>query len=224
VASIWSMVRLFFEGNKSESIKIKLFIFMWFWLIVLSMFFISFKMSIFLDRYLMVGAVLFPLAIGVAIDRWAKYPKVQLWMGGALLLLFFGTCKPDVANKSEIRIAIELIKEKKNRETLVFISPDWMDLNVAYYYNRNSFQNYNTFNIKQNIRKVLHSDKVFPIANATYIPNYLNREVRRVLFLDNVSNFHYPQNKIEQMLRREFNKVKSVDFYGGLRVLEFKRE
>jgi hypothetical protein len=64
---------------------------------------------------------------------------------------------------------------------------------------------------------------VFPIANATYIPNYLNREVRRVLFLDNVSNFHYPQNKIEQMLRREFNKVKSVDFYGGLRVLEFKR-
>lgn len=224
LASIWKIVRLFFSKNKSDSAKIKLFMFMWFWVIVLSMFLVSFRMSIFLDRYLMVGAILLPLAIGVAIDQWAKYPKLQLLMGSTLVLFFVFTCKPDMANRSEIRSAVELLKEKKSAETVVFVCPDWMDLNVAYYYNRNSFENYNAIDIKHNIHQFLKKDNVFPIANDSLIPKVLSKNVRHVLFLDNVSNFHYPQNNVEQTLRKEFNTVNRFDFHGGLQLLEFKRE
>ena len=47
MANILKIIRLLFVGNKSDSAKIKQFMFMWFWVIVLTMFVISFKMSIF---------------------------------------------------------------------------------------------------------------------------------------------------------------------------------
>lgn len=176
-------------------------IFCWFYIPFLFMFFISFRIPMFLDRYLMFVSIGFPLIIAVSTDFIIQNPKFRILVPTFICLLFIVTVKPNKTNKREVRETVQLVRQLENKETLVLVAPVHFSLNFIYYYDRNLFRISDT----ELVKKKLSKRKVYCINSLEGI-DY--KSAKRIVLVDAASNFSAPGNNILNTLNTEFRQTK----------------
>ncbi len=198
------------------------FIVFWFVFIFSFMFIVSFRIPMFLDRYLMTAAIAFPLVIGISVDYLIRKPKYELIIPIVVILLFVLTVKPNITNKRDVKETVAKIKELKTNTTIVYFCPEWFDLNFVYYYNRLYFMDYDDKNIKNKIYHHLHSENIFPISNHNQIDINLIKHMDKIIYLDVAADFHYPKNNIKKELDVRYNLKNEYKFYEIFNVYEYE--
>jgi mannosyltransferase len=218
------LVQYFLHRPSHKTLLYSGFVVFWFWSIVLFMFGISYWVPIFMDRYVMPGAVAFPLLIGICADALVKKSWYRFMVPFMVCGLFMATVKPNSGNGRDIEAIVSKVKSLQTNRSMVFFCPDWFDLNFAYYYNRAYFMDYNEVHIKDNIRKHLHGDHVFPISHAVQISQQPLADVERIIYLDTGADFTYPNNGIRPYLAAHFKLHEQMLFDELFEVLVYEKK
>lgn len=204
----------------SIGFPIKLVVF-WFLFIFLLMFGVSFKIPIFIDRYVMPASIGFILTLSVALDYLSKNTKYCFVLPAVLFMMFVFSFNPKKNNKRNVRETVELVKKTKTDQTVVYICADWFDINFIYYYNQEVFKNYDKKDSKKNINEYLKSQKIYPINNYYHIQTTHYKNADKVIFLDAAANSTFPDNKIKEHLDLIFDLKSHHYFYEIFNVYEY---
>lgn len=198
------------------------FIIFWFVTIFFSMFTVSFRVPMFVDRYLMTAAIAFPLVLGISIDYLIQETRLKLIIHLLFIAAFIATTKQVSPNKSTVKETVAKIKDLKTNNTVVYICPDWFDLNFIYYYNRNYFKDVNEKDAKSKLHNYLHSKNIFPIKNATQINKTLKKNADKILYLDDAADFHSPNNNIKKELNNLYHLKNQYKFHQIVQIYEYE--
>ena len=210
---IWVSAFIYYFTNKTKEINpLYGFIVFWFSSIFFGMYFVSFKTPIFLDRYLMPAAIAFPILIAIACNYIFAHKKWNSVFGIVMGVLFIATVNPVSSNQLEIRECVSKLKQLKNQNTVVYICPDWLDMNFAYYYNQNYFKDFNDQKIKKNIYRYLKAEQIYPIKNWKQINMSSLEKGKTIIFLDDASDYDYPNNQIKKQLEHHCQLKQSFAF------------
>jgi hypothetical protein len=151
----------------------------WFLIPYFAIFLMSFKLPMFLDRYLIFISIAFYLLVGQAIVYLSGSKKSLFYIlsfigvGGMLL-----TFHPNQDNHRRLKQAVEIIKNLKDKETTVFICPEWLDLGFTYYYNQEYFKDYG------NLRSDLNKMAVFPVNHPDQVPDSILKKYGSVILFE----------------------------------------
>lgn len=206
------------KKTEQKNIYNRLVVF-WFVFVFFFMFGISYLVPMFLDRYLMPGAIAFSLVIAISIDYIIKIQKYRYIIPIVICLLFAVTVKPNITNKRNVEETVDKIKEIKDSNTLVLICPSHFILNFAYYYNIEIFKDYNTNEIYSNIDKSLNLEGIYGVNSINEI-NF--KKWDKIIFLDAAASFSYPNNNIKNQLDANYNLKNKYEFYEIFNVFEYK--
>lgn len=205
--------------SKTASIYTKV-IAVWFLAPLLIMFVVSFKVPMFLDRYLIfvTGGFYLLLAIGV---NYLDLPKT--FNVGLLLVLLLGiTFETNVDKKRNVSETIQKVKELKTANTVVYMCPDYFDINFAYYYNRQYFKDIDYPETKKKLYNHLSTEKIFPINGAGQLDTTLFKTAEKVIYIDAAADFAYPANNIKTTLDANMMMVNDYFFSEIYHVYEYK--
>jgi hypothetical protein len=187
----------------------------WFFLPLLLMFFVSFKIPVFLDRYLVFISPGFYLLVAVSISWLLKPAKWFYIFGMGSVCLMAATFTPDVDNNRRIREVVDKVKELKKDGTVVFICPEWLDLGFTYYYNNNYFRQYKDY------RKKLGSENIFPINHAEQVDTNMIRSAGRVIYFEEWATLVDKDTLIYKTLSKRFRHHVSYKIFESFNVHEF---
>ncbi len=210
---------IFREKLKSILPQSRLIIF-WFCIPFFLMFIISFKIPMFMDRYLMIAASAFTLLIAICINYLFINKKWVMAASLLICILFAITSKPNITNKRDIKFAVEKVKTLKSPHSIVFVSPDWIELGFLYYYNIDYFK---TTKINK-ISQVLMQDNIYPIKDISRISPILLNKADKVIFMDAASEFSYPNNKIKETLASFLSLKSKTHFKEIFDIYEFEKQ
>lgn len=122
------------------------------WILLFSFFFplifmwcISQFYPMYLDRYLIFFGVLYPLLLARSLEQIVKNEKVQIFLMSIFLILFAVTFRPNNAPDRKPNEIAAFIAEHKQESEPVYFLPKWIDLNVMYYLDKETFMDYHGF-------------------------------------------------------------------------------
>jgi mannosyltransferase len=206
------------KRSEQECIYNRLIVF-WFVFIFFFMFGISYLVPMFLDRYLMPAAIAFCIVLGISLDYIIKIRKYRYIIPSIIVLLFVITTKPDITNNRNVKETVDKIKDIKDSNTLVIVSPPHFILNFVYYYDREIFKDYNTDDIYSNINKSLNSENVYGVNRIDEI-DY--KEWDKIVFLDAAASFSDPNNNVKTELDANYDLTNHFYFYEIFNIFEYK--
>ena len=196
---------------------------LWFAFPFTLMYLVSFWIPMFHDRYVMVASVAFYLVLGIAADSFLQKGWLSWMIPSTVALLFIVTCQPNMGFKRNMADVVQKIKELKTDQTIVYFCPEWYDLNIAYYYNIEHFQDFSADDIKSKMYRHFADEMIFPINHQSSIDSGLISKADRVLFFDAGAVGAYPDNGIYQRLNeREFQLHKKDEFGKFFVLFEFR--
>lgn len=174
------------------------FFLMWFWIPYLMLFFISFKVPVYLDRYLI---FMFPAFYILLIDGISFLPVKSIFKSAlqvAMVLLMIVTCNYNPsANRFWKEVVERVRQERSSGSSPVIICPSWSFENFAYYYNLNFFRDY-----KQTL-SLLKGDSVFIADDIMDIDTIMISRATKIIFVDGASN---KSEYIRSYLHAQFRK------------------
>lgn len=195
----------------------------WFFLPFCLMFAFSHKdfpwqVPMFFDRYLVYITPFFYLLIAIATSAIAKYARV-IWILPAAGML--ATFTPKIQRKEPVDEIVNQIRELKNADDIVIISPEWFDLAFTYYYNREWFTEADDSGAKKYIRAHLASRHIYPLSYAAEIPaDEMYRG--KIIFLDAASESAIPENGVRNFLNSRFRYEEVIEFPGTIRIFIYQ--
>ena len=105
------------------------------------MYFLSEKLPMFLDRYLLFNAMGVYLFAGAALKNLARLKWLKILLAAVLLLLMGRHYTNNQKyNKRELKQAIDFIKQEKDDHTIIGIYPKWVQLHFSFHYDLESFK------------------------------------------------------------------------------------
>lgn len=214
-----SFVKSIINKKREQKNSFNRLIVLWFVFVFFFMFGISYLVPMFLDRYLMPGAIAFSLVIAISIDYIIKNQKYRYIIPTLVCLLFAVTVKPNITNKRNVEETVDKIKEIKDSNTLVLICPSHYILNFAYYYNIEIFKDYNAKDIYSNIDKSLNLEDIYCINSVNEI-DFTKWD--KIVFLDAAASFSYPNNSIKNKLDANYNLINKFEYYEIFNVFEYQ--
>jgi uncharacterized membrane protein len=147
LAALFASLVVWFE-NTIKTINKKLIIIFLFWLIPYTiMFVISFKMPMFVNRYVLFNTIGFYAFIAVATT--INYRHLKLSSGVAVVVVLSMVITMQINSKDfyyrEVKNAVGFTKQNTDSSTIVIIYPNWAKREYAYYYEKQIFKNYKDF-------------------------------------------------------------------------------
>ncbi|MBI9033678.1 MAG: hypothetical protein JEZ03_04310 [Bacteroidales bacterium] len=185
----------------------------WFLFPFLFMFFISYWIPMFLDRYLMFVSIGFYLVLALAANYLIKAKYYSYIFPFIVVVMFIVTSKPNITNKRNAREAVEKVSELKDSSTMVLVCPDHFVTNYAYYHDVEIFKNTKTMN------EQLAEQNIYAIKNIKEV-DYSRTD--HILYLDAAANFSYPNNNIFNRLNQKYIMENKFHFYEVFDVYEFR--
>ena len=139
VLLVSALIKAILKRNFGFNNKALLMVFIWFLIPFLGMFLVSYRVPMYISRYLIFVLPAYYVLLSVCIDYLFTNVKSKSIMFGIIILLFAFTCELDPDKKQNSQKEVLAVKELKTNETIVLISPPDFKTNFAYYYNRNYF-------------------------------------------------------------------------------------
>lgn len=201
------------EYKLLNKFKFEANVFMWFAVPFFLMFFISFKVPMFHDRYLVFLSVAFNILLAISVDFLLPKHKFKYILDAIVILLFVITFNPNVDNKRHTKEAITKVKELKDEQTLVIISPYYFMPTFTYYHDTEYFKltdrNIPYKRMDQNLR----SENIYCVYGMNQNLNEKLESFNKVIFLDAAADFANPDNNIRKTLDSKFKQKEKHFFY-----------
>lgn len=197
---------------------------LWFLSTYLILFILSFWMPVFIERYLMFLTSGFYLTVAIAVDYLDFKGRIKYMIPIALCALFLFTTDLKTSNKRDIKQTIAKIKELKTDNTIVYVSPDWFDLNFVYYYDKDLFQTVEQNTEYPKLLQQLNSENVYFINDQSKINLAHLQQNKKVLFLDAGSKSFFPNNGILKKLMDNNALKNEHHFFEIFTIYEFSKK
>ncbi|MCT4581030.1 MAG: glycosyltransferase family 39 protein [Flavobacteriales bacterium] len=207
-------------GITKEKKKNKVILHLFVWLPLGISFIISFKLGILLNRYFY---FLLPILYLSFVSVLYQFNNQQKWGTRwlllvsvlAMLLSFEVSTKEALYSGTHIEIkpVAEQIKQiQKEEAATIYFAPVFFDKEIVYYWDRHLFQTYfDDYQTERVFKKPLNKNKIYPIYNATEL---VESTGEKVVFIDNKSAYHHPNNNILNTLSSRYRLVKTENIAG----------
>ena len=206
------LVKFFFFTQKQIINPYAKYVIIWFTVPFIFMFIVSYKVPMFVDRYLIyiTPALYLILALGIAF----LFPQKKLYQVMSFLLvssfLFSSNLNPD--KKRLVKETVNYIKSNKNNKTIVLVCSTSFNTSFAYYYNQKYFQEIDQTSEYQKLENLLRKDNIYFINHLdTNIINKID-QYEEIIYLDAGADFAMPNNNIKIDLLNKF-KLRKEKFY-----------
>ncbi len=215
VVLVASVIKFFIltDFKKAADFKFEINILTWFALPFLLMFFLSFKVPMFHDRYLVFLSVALYILLAISIHYLLPKFKYKYFLDAIVILMFIITFNPNVDNKRHTKEAIATVKELKDEHTLVIISPYYFMPTFTYYYNTDYFKLTDNNVPYRAMNQKLTSENIYPVYGINQIPKETINSFNRIIFLDAAADFANPDNNIRKTLDSKFEQKEKHFFY-----------
>jgi hypothetical protein len=170
----------------------------------------------------MPAAIAFPLLVAMTCSEILSNRKSNRWIQVIMGLLFIATVNLASPTQIYIRECVGKLKSLKTQNTVVYICPDWLELNFVYYYDERYFRDFNDTDIKQNIYRHLKAENIYPIKNGNQIPSSSFIKGNKILFLDDAAEFNYPNNQVKEVLDRHCKLLNCYKFKNHFSLYEYE--
>lgn len=179
--------------------------------IFFSMYLFSYKVTMFMDRYLMPASICFYILLGVASDTLVKKEKFRYILPVIIIGLFVITCNIKLTDKNDMKKVTETINKIANKNSLIIVNPAFNDLYFAYYYKRSIFQSNKTNTIANDL-------KPYHVLFTNYVNEIDYIQYNHILYVDVQSDSKKFNKKI---LENHYTLLHEYKF-GGYSVYEYK--
>lgn len=176
-------------------------IFLWFFVPYIIMFLISYKVPMFIDRYILYTSIPFYIFIAILVNSVFQNYRFKIIAAVIFLgsMVFTFSLNPD--NFRNMKEIVALVKRLKTKNTEVFIAPDYADLGFVYHYNIDYFKDY------KNYKQLMKSENIFPVSNEAEAASVLDTTLNKCIYIQAGSEFQDPDNKIYNFLSSKYKKV-----------------
>lgn len=196
----------------------------WFLFPFFFMFFVSYKVPMFLDRYLIfiTPALYLLLAIGLSY----LFEKKKMYFAASFILvgafLFSSTLNPD--KKRRVREVVDYIKDNKTARTIVLgCSPEFMT-NFTYYYNLRYFQSINQSTEYGMIEEQLRNENIYFIHRLDSNLKNTISTFDKIIYLDAAADFSSPDNHIKDDLMNAYKFEQEQFFFETFHIYSFSKK
>ncbi len=185
------------------------------------MYAISYKVPMYLDRYLVYVSIGFYLLFSISIHYLTKtlqykYINILTW---TTLFLYCISLNPliekDKRKSKEYALKIKEIKSM-NPNTVVIISPNYAFRTLSYYYNKSYFTDY------KNSVKLLNNEIIFPVNSINEVPPSLLKNNPDIVFIDNWAAIVDSNLTIEKYINQLNGNTKIYKF-GDVKLTHFTK-
>lgn len=221
ILSIMFLTYLFlFKKNKynMQNIKIKniILIFSWFIIPYTLMYFISYKVPMFLERYILFNSIALYISIALSLGVLFLIYK-PLGIGISILFLLLFSCYIHPFSKDytykEVKKAVKYVSANMNDSTIAIIYPQWEYFGFTYYYDKNIFKSLS----EAEAESKLHSKNIYFVWSL----ENLNRVLQDKSAMKNsnnillyVSNGNSDNDSIIYMIEKESVLAETKSFVG----------
>lgn len=216
---ILSFVKVIYNKAYRKINNKYLYVFLCFVLPFTVMFIASYKIPMFLDRYLVFIVIGYYITLAVAIDFLFTNTRNKIIFSTICVLGMVVTSTPNVDNKRHVKATVDMIKDLEDNNSIVLICPQHFVPNFAYYYNQEIFRNVDNQNVYNRMLEQLKTHNIYFINNINYVN--LNG-VNRVLYLDAAAQFSFPNNNIIPALEKGYELNNEYKFYEIFTIYEFQ--
>lgn len=190
----------------------------WFLFPLLFQFLISFKIPMFIDRYLIFASVGYYLSVAIAANYIFVKPVFRFATVALVISLFAFTVKPNLDNKRHVQEAVSYIQSIEGPETTILICGFDFALNFSYYYDRELFENAKKEKPLESLIQDLKRKDIHPLyqfeADLTL--------KRKVIYLDAAADFSNPGNGMLDGLNGRYELKRTTHFKDVFNVYEFE--
>jgi len=191
----------------------------WFFFPYLATFLISYRIPMFLDRYLIFTSIAFYLLVGQTIVYTSASHKIIFYLlsitavGGMLL-----TFNPNMDNHRRLKKVVEVIQDLKHKETPVVICPEWVNLGFTYYYNPEYFRDC------RNLRQDLQKESIFPVNHPDEIPQGIMEKATSVILLEEWPEVVDKNNEVLKKISAGYRECREIKIPEAYKVYYFSRK
>ena len=190
----------------------------WFVVPFFGMYFISYEMPMFHNRYLMHAFIGFILVISVASLSIIKLPLVQWIIPVILLACFVVKSERSIDNGRHSRDAVSKVQELRDENTRVVMYPKYRILGYSYYFNRERFMKYDAEFGFYNVLEGFKEENFYGINQ--YSEARIDSTVNKVIFMMTDGG---PKEQLVSEFQEDFKLKKEYFFPEIIEVFEFER-
>jgi mannosyltransferase len=162
---------LFLLRKKKEHFPVEYLLLFFFWVMPYTvMFFVSSKVPMFENRYVMYNSIGLYLTIGTLAGYLFSNSKFLLPAASVVMLAamgFYMQTRIEFIAYRETGKAVEFAKSRRDQSTLTLVYPHWNDYEFAYYFDRNIFRDVANFEPR------LRDSLVYQVWGLDDVKNYL---------------------------------------------------
>lgn len=192
---------------------------LWFGFPYFIMFLVSFRLPVFLDRYILFTSAGLFILIAAVVDhifskRWMRYTA---YMVPLFVMMFFFDLNP--YNNRNISHIASLLKSIRPSGDKLIISPEYASLEFSYHYDIEAFRDYKQTNIR------LRQQGVFPVRSLKVSSDSEPLKASRIFYLDCGSAFAFGEDQVLLELNEYYSasRIVYIDGVYTLRVFSERR-
>lgn len=182
-------------------------ILLWFFIPYTLMFLISFKLPMFIDRYILYTSIPFYIFIALIFNFLIIEKKLYYVLCSLLILSLMITVKLNPDNNRRLKDATDAVRNLKKENTIILIAPYYADLSFMYHYDINLFRDY------KNMYKHMEKEKIFAISTADMTRNILENHNGDCVYFQADTQFSDPDNLILQGIAKKYSKHTESNFF-----------
>lgn len=195
----------------------------WFFIPFIALFLISYKVPLFLDRYLIFITPAFYILVSYFAAELFNHKAIKTISTVLLLSVFLISINLNPTKKRESQQAVNYVKEHKTDSTLVIVCAHDFINNFTYYYDIKIFTDIIAGNEYQHLTENLNRNNIYPIRKIDELPKEKLIEFKKVIFLDAAADFSNPGNGIYTTLKSNYKEKSKTHYKSIFNLYEFKR-
>jgi 4-amino-4-deoxy-L-arabinose transferase-like glycosyltransferase len=191
----------------------------WFSVPFFGMFFISYEMPMFHNRYLMHTFIGFILLLSIASLSIVRFPFVKLSIPVILVFCFFLKSERNIDNGRHSKEAVAKVQELRDENTRVVMYPKYRILGYSYYFNKERFKNFDAEFGFYNVLEGFKDENFYGINQ--YSEARIDSSVSDVIFMMTDGG---PKDQLLQEFGNDFSLKESHNYPEIIDVYKFERK
>jgi mannosyltransferase len=188
----------------------------------IGMFFLSYKLPMYLDRYLIFALPFLYYILSITVDSFFFKKTIKYLSSLILVTLFLVTVNIFSDKKRDITAVVNHIKSLKTPEILLIICPKDFAPTFAYHYNLRDFKNSKGIDPLSRLCKNFSNQNIVFVNHYSEISHIEENKFNKVLYLDAEANFAMPENKVSDYLLSQKRILNQKKFQQSFVVSQFE--
>lgn len=209
-----------FDKTKIDNKKSYLMLFTWWFVPYTLMFILSFKIPMFINRYVLFNSIPFYIFLSAIFVRLFFKPKYALQIiSGIILVILFIPLKNNSKKYfyREVKNSVDKVKQQQTKNSIILIHPQWTSLGFMYYYNPDIFKQPKLYD------SLLKVNNIYPLWSQEDVNKIsFTNPSKTIIYYQNGSLSTDPNNSIYKALNASLIYIDSTFFPQCLYVSTFK--